>query len=415
MAEGDSIDDQESVESLLPRGSEQSDTLRNVEPVAEVSLPVETPSDITWSPIQTRNRRKALKNYLECNTGELTTLEIENENENENNTEHQTLEFILNNSRAIKKKRLNTNREKFKGIIKAGGNLVLDFSTETFEMVSTGIKNIMDSLKQNSTMTVDHKQKTDKENNIIDELYRVNRSVKGHGFRINLFRTTSKMMVNGTGMKDFMNHILSAISASVKGRKEELDKLDTELEKALQHTSTMTDAEQRQNTDSPVRLGTNQANTEVHNPKCAIELRSSKIIETTHEKQNPSGQTNSIKSLQVKEKEQDSKMTNSENSEDNSQDPEHSEQNTACQSNQKICDKKEKQQNCGMCDSGETEENTQENHLHEENQQHSDMRSLGESEGNTQDPDKESDPNNQDNVCPTCTKAEKNGCAMWNM
>ena len=39
MAEGDSIDDQESVESLLLRGSEQSNTLnRNVEPVAEVLL-----------------------------------------------------------------------------------------------------------------------------------------------------------------------------------------------------------------------------------------------------------------------------------------------------------------------------------------------------------------------------------------
>ena len=122
----------------------------------------------------------------------------------------------------------------------------------------------------------------------------------------------------------------------------------------------MTDAEQRQNTDSPVRPGTNQANTEVHNLKCATEVRSSKIIETTDEKQNPSGQTNSIKILQVKEKQQDSKMTNSENSEDNSKDPDHSEQNTACQSNQKVCDKKEKQHNCGMCDSGETEENTQE-------------------------------------------------------
>ena len=120
----------------------------------------------------------------------------------------------------------------------------------------------------------------------------------------------------------------------------------------------------------------------------------------------------------MKEKQQDSKMINSENNEDNSQYPDHPEQNTACQSNQKICDQKEKQQNCGMCDSGETEENTQENHLHEENQQHSDMRSLGESEGNTQDPDKESDPNNQDNVCPTCTKAVRTGvqcgiCKHW--
>ena len=155
-----------------------------------------------------------------------------------------------------------------------------------------------------------------------------------------------------------MELILPANSASVEGRKEELDKLDTELEKALQHTSTMTEAEQHHNTYNPVRLGTNQVNTEVHKPRCAIQVTSSKIIETTHEKQNPSGQINRIKSLQVKEKHQDSRMTSSKHSEDNAQDPDHSEQYTACQSNQNICDKKEKQQICGMYDSGETEGNT---------------------------------------------------------
>ena len=173
----------------------------------------------------------------------------------------------------------------------------------------------MDSLKQKSMITIDHKQKTDKENNIIDEFYRVNRRVKGYGFTINLFRTTSKMIVDGRGMKDFMEHILPAISASVKDRKEALDKLDTELEKALKHTSTITEAEECHNTDNPVRLGTNQANTEVQTPECAIQVTSSKIIEITHEKQNLSGQTNSINSLQGKLKQQGSKMTSSKNSE----------------------------------------------------------------------------------------------------
>ena len=233
----------------------ENETSTIIEPETEVTLSVKTPPDITWSPIQTRNRRKTLKNYLECDTGELATPEIENKNQN--NAEHQTLEFILNSSKASKKKRLDTNRNKFKGIMKTGGNLVIEFSTATFEMVRAGIRNIMDSLKQKSMITIDHKQKTDKENNIMDEFYRVNRRVKGYGFTINLFRTTSKMMVNGRGMKDFMEHILPAISASVKGRKEELDKLDTEPEKALKHTSTMTEAEQCHNTDNPVRLGTN--------------------------------------------------------------------------------------------------------------------------------------------------------------
>ena len=166
---------------------------------------------------------------------------------------------------------MDTNRDKFKGIMKTGENLVIEFSTATFEMVRTGIKNIMGSLKQNSMITVDYKQRTDKENNIIDKFYRVNRRVKGYGFTISLFRTASRMMVNGRGMKDFMEHILPAITASVKGRKKELDTLDTELEKALKHTSTMTEAEQCHNTDNPVRLGTNQTNTEVHTPECVID------------------------------------------------------------------------------------------------------------------------------------------------
>ena len=83
----------------------------------------------------------------------------------------------------------------------------------------------MESLKQNSMTTVDHKQKTDKENNITDECYRVSRRVKGYGLTINFSKTTLKMVVNERGLKDFMEHSLAAIrtiSASVKGRKEEL-------------------------------------------------------------------------------------------------------------------------------------------------------------------------------------------------
>ena len=69
---------------------------------------------------------------------------------------------------------MDTNRDKFKRLMKTGGNPVIEFSTATFEMVRAWIKNIMDSLKRKSTITVDHKQKTDKENNIVDEFYSIN-------------------------------------------------------------------------------------------------------------------------------------------------------------------------------------------------------------------------------------------------
>ena len=121
---------EESKPENLPESEVENETSTIMEPDTEVTLSVETPPDITWSPIQTRNRRKTLKNYLECDTGEITTLEIENKNQN--NTEHQTLEFIINSSKAIKKKRLDTNRDKFKEPMKTGGNLVIEFSTVTF-------------------------------------------------------------------------------------------------------------------------------------------------------------------------------------------------------------------------------------------------------------------------------------------
>ena len=102
-------------------------------------------------------------------------------------------------------------------------------------------------------------------------------------------------------------------------------------------------------------------------------------------------------------------MTSSKNSEDNAQDSDQSEQNTAYQSNQNIYEKQEKQRICEIYDSGETEGNTQENHLYEKKQQGSDIRSPEEGKGNTQDPDKEPDSSNQDNVCPTCTKTVRTG------
>ena len=86
--------------------------------------------DKQWSPIQTRRSRKLTHNPLS----------VDNATEDEDKTERNTLEFVLNNSKAIKKKRMATNREKFKGMVKDKSNIVLEFSTAILEMVHSGIK-----------------------------------------------------------------------------------------------------------------------------------------------------------------------------------------------------------------------------------------------------------------------------------
>ena len=79
--------------------------------------------DKQWSPIQTRRNRKLTHNSLSVN----------NSTEEDDKTERKNLDFVSNNSKAIKGKRMATNRETFKGIVKARSNIVLEFSTATFE------------------------------------------------------------------------------------------------------------------------------------------------------------------------------------------------------------------------------------------------------------------------------------------
>ena len=66
---------------------------------------------------QTRTRRNTLKNYIEGNTDELITSEIENEKENNFGIR------TLTTAEQLRKKQLDTNRNKFKVIMKAGRNL----------------------------------------------------------------------------------------------------------------------------------------------------------------------------------------------------------------------------------------------------------------------------------------------------
>ena len=80
-------------------------------------------------------------------------------------------------------------------------------------------------------------KKSDTEDNIVEECYRVNRRTPGQGFTINLYRTTSNIMVNSKDVRVFIQEILPAISETVKARKTEINKLDEEIESALKQNS----------------------------------------------------------------------------------------------------------------------------------------------------------------------------------
>ena len=120
---------------------------------------------------------------------------------------------MLNNVKAIKRRRLDANIEKLKAILTTGSNLILQFSTATFKMAREGIRIIMDSIEQCRTKTVvTLTKKSDKENNIVEECYRVNRRTPGQS----MCPTTSKILVNGKEVRAFIQKILPAVSATVK-------------------------------------------------------------------------------------------------------------------------------------------------------------------------------------------------------
>ena len=91
---------------------------------------------------------------------------------NDINMEEVTMDFILNSVKAIKRKRLDANKEKLKAILTTGSNLILEVNTATFKMAREGIRTIMESIEQCKPMTVTLTKKSDKENNIVEECYR---------------------------------------------------------------------------------------------------------------------------------------------------------------------------------------------------------------------------------------------------
>ena len=83
--------------------------------------------------------------------------------------EEVTTNFILNNVKAIKRKRLDANKEKLKAILTTGSSRMLEFSTATFEMAREGLRTIMDRMEQCKPKTVTLTKKSGKENNVVEE------------------------------------------------------------------------------------------------------------------------------------------------------------------------------------------------------------------------------------------------------
>ena len=74
-------------------------------------------------------------------------------------------------------------------------------------MVREGIKKIMEIIEEYAKNTVQRKMKCDKSGNIEEECYQVNQTDKqlqGQGFTVNIYRTTSRRLVNGKGVNEFI-------------------------------------------------------------------------------------------------------------------------------------------------------------------------------------------------------------------
>ena len=145
--------------------------------------------------------------------------------------------YTLNKNSALNKKIDACQRELLTTKIAQGGNIVLDLSSSTYELVKNNIPKFYATNQDYTAVLTTSK---DENNLIVEEIYRIKNRLKNgsigkyNKYTINMYHTKSRMLVNGReATTTFLNTHLPQIRATINSNKELLDQLDKEIHDAL--------------------------------------------------------------------------------------------------------------------------------------------------------------------------------------
>ena len=176
---------------------------------------------------------------------------LEDQISNEKNV---TREYSLNRRNALQKKIDNCNSKHIDINFKPGNNVIIAFSSAAYELFRVEMKEKLNSPQFNSNYNVTHEAIYDEQRHIVEDKYKIHKkkmdgtSGKISKCTINSYRTTSKILVNGSEINIFLQHILPDIQEYINKCSDVLDVANTGMaetmkmiEKNRNQTSEITD------------------------------------------------------------------------------------------------------------------------------------------------------------------------------
>ena len=131
-------------------------------------------------------------------------------------------DFTLDKLKSLEKKNSRCQKEHMKCSMKSGDNLVLEFSTAAYELAKSCLHKLV------SDVTFPHsfekRDSIDQAGSNIDSCYKIyNKKVYGTcgkklKFVVNLYHTTSQMLVNGSKLDIFLTVIYENLCTEMKAR-----------------------------------------------------------------------------------------------------------------------------------------------------------------------------------------------------
>lgn len=146
--------------------------------------------------------------------------------------------YKLNTNAAIDKKIESCNRELIKTKTAAGGNIIIDLSSSTYEALRHHIPTFYNESHEYAAIQTRNK---DSQGLVVEEMLQVRNRLRDGNigkykkFTINMYHTTCRILVNGKEAQSvFLDIHLQTIAKSITSNKETLEQLDAEIKEVLQ-------------------------------------------------------------------------------------------------------------------------------------------------------------------------------------
>ena len=140
-----------------------------------------------------------------------------------------TKSYTLNKGKSLKKKLDATEEDKFRFRMKGGNNLVIHMTPAVFEI----IREQVDNINWGQGWSTENEVRMDQQHSTVDRVIKLFRGDK-KVCTFNLYYTTTKILINGPGTREFSNTMIPKIGALIHLNREEIEKYDQHLKNELQ-------------------------------------------------------------------------------------------------------------------------------------------------------------------------------------